>query len=458
MKICVIGLGYIGLPTAAMFASAGVFVVGVDRNPKIIEALNRGEIIIEEEGLGELVDWVVKEGTLRGSLTPEEADAFIIAVPTPITEDKKADMRYVASATESIVPFLRTGNTVILESTSPIGTVDGLMLPILERSGLEMGVELFVGHSPERVIPGQILNELVNNSRIAGGINPESARRIAQIYQTFVRGQIYTTDTRTAELCKVAENTYRDVNIAFANELAKICENIGVNVWEAISLCNKHPRVNIHQPGPGVGGHCIAVDPWFIVEKQPDTAKIIHLSRNTNDSMPAHVASEILTVLDGIDDPVVTVLGVTYKPNVDDMRESPLLHLIRILKERGIQVRVFDPHVAGAAMAQKPIVGKHAVDKHVADRAVMDGSATDRTLTEKYIDGKHEVNGLLEEAVTGSDLLVLGVHHDQFSDLPFGKLGALMRHRNFYDTRNFIPAETVEDAGFSYYLLGSKQR
>ena len=188
------------------------------------------------------------------------------------------------------------------------------MFPILEKSGLKIGTELFVGHSPERVIPGQILKELVNNSRIAGGINPQSAQRIAEIYKTFVQGDIYTTDTRTAELCKVAENTFRDVNIAFANELAKICENLGVNVWEAINLCNKHPRVNIHQPGPGVGGHCIAVDPWFIVEKQPDTAEMIHLSRNINDSMPSHVASEILEILGEIKDPVVTVLGVTYKP------------------------------------------------------------------------------------------------------------------------------------------------
>ncbi len=482
MKICVIGLGYIGLPTAAMFASAGAFVVGVDHNPKVIEALNRGEIIIEEKGLGELVSRVVKDDALRGSLTPEEADAFIIAVPTPITEDKKSDMSYVASATESIVTCLRPGNTVILESTSPVGTVDGLMLPILEKSGLEIGVELFVGHSPERVIPGQILNELVNNSRIAGGINPESAHRIAEIYKTFVKGDIYTTDARTAELCKVAENTFRDVNIAFANELAKICENIGVNVWEAINLCNKHPRVNIHQPGPGVGGHCIAVDPWFIVEKQPDTAKIIHLSRNTNDSMPAHVASEILDILDGIQDPVVTVLGVTYKPNVDDMRESPVLHLIRILNQHGIQDRAFDPYVEVQPLVNQTVVVQPLADQTLADRTVVtqpsDQTLADRTVvahplvdqtvttqpmqgnpaSDKHSTGGNpkEISSDLEEAVKGSDLLVLGVHHDDFKDLPFQTLGALMRHRNFYDTRNFIPASLAEEAGFRYYLLGSK--
>jgi UDP-N-acetyl-D-mannosaminuronic acid dehydrogenase len=334
MKICVVGLGYIGLPTAAMFAASGNQVIGVDRNPKIVEALNQGKITIEEKGLDDLVLQVVNNGTLRGSLIPEEADAFIIAVPTPITIGKKSDMSYVISATESIVPYLKAGNVVVLESTSPVGTVDQQMVPILEKSGLQIGKELFLGHSPERVIPGQILQELINNSRIAGGINPASAEKIAEIYKTFVKGEIYLTDTRTAELCKLAENTYRDVNIAFANELAKICENLDINVWEAIKLCNKHPRVNIHQPGPGVGGHCIAVDPWFIVEKQPESAQIINLSRQTNDSMPSHVAARIQEILTGINNPRVTILGVTYKPNVDDMRESPILHLMRFYRKK----------------------------------------------------------------------------------------------------------------------------
>ena len=416
MKVCIIGLGYIGLPTAAMFASAGASVIGVDRNPNIIEALGRGEILIEEEGLSDMISRAVSEGRLRGSMTPEKADAFIIAVPTPITAVKKADMTYVAEAAEDIVPYLRAGNTVILESTSPVGTVDSLMLPILERSGLAAGKDFYLGHSPERVIPGSILKELVNNSRIAGGINKESAKRIADIYRLFVQGEIYMTDTRTAELCKAAENTFRDVNIAFANELAVICENLGVDVWEAIELCNKHPRVNIHQPGPGVGGHCIAVDPWFIVEKQPDTANIINLCRNTNDSMPAHVASEIRAILAGVPDPVVCVLGLTYKPNVGDTRESPILHLISILKAQGIAVRAFDPYVKDEA----------------------------------------DICETLEEAAAGSDLILLGVHHDQFKNLPFERLGPLMRRRSFYDTRNFIPAADAEAAGFNCYLLGGK--
>ena len=416
MKICVIGLGYIGLPTASMFADGGADVIGVDRNTRIIEALNRGEIIIKEKGLGDLVQRVVKAGKLKGSVLPEEADVFIIAVPTPITADKKADMSYVISATDSIVPYLRSGNIVILESTSPVGTVDSLMIPILEKAGLPIGKELFVGHSPERVIPGQILYELVNNNRIAGGVNEISAKKIADTYKLFVRGEIFETDTRTAELCKLAENTYRDVNIAFANELAKICENAGINVWNAIELCNKHPRVNIHQPGPGVGGHCIAVDPWFIVEKQPETAKIIELCRKTNDSMPAYIASEILLLLSGIKEPKVTILGVTYKPDVDDMRESPILHLVDILRNKKVEVRVYDPFVTDA-----------------------DGIGND-----------------LMKATEGSDLLVLGVHHSQFRDLPFEELGAVMRERMFYDTRNFVPQEPAKAAGFRCYLFGRK--
>ncbi len=336
-------------------------------------------------------------------------------MPTPITTQKKADMSYVISATESIVPYLRKGNLVILESTSPVGTVDELMIPILEKSALKIGEELFVGHSPERVIPGQILKELVFNSRLAGGINPISSEKIAKVYKTFVKGEIYLTDSRTAELCKLAENTYRDVNIAFANELAKICEDLNINVWEAIELCNKHPRVNIHQPGPGVGGHCIAVDPWFIVEKQPDNAKIIELSRKTNDSMPSFVADRIKRILSTINSPKVTILGITYKPDVDDIRESPLIYLIDILKKDGIKVSIYDPHV----------------EKY-------DGNATD-----------------LITAATGSDLLVLGVHHGSFKGLPFHKLAEVMRHKNFLDTRNFVSLSDAKDAGFSCYLLGN---
>ena len=411
MKICVIGLGYIGLPTAAMFAAHGHTVVGVDKNPAVIDALNQGSIIIEEAHIDTFVKEVVAKGTLRGSLEPEEAEAFIISVPTPITEEKTADMSYVQAATESIVPYLRKGNLVVLESTSPVGTVEELMAPILERSGLRVGEDLYLGHSPERVIPGQILYELVHNSRIAGGINPASAEKIAELYASFVEGEIYPCDARTAELCKLTENTFRDVNIAFANELTQICENLGIDVWQVIQLCNKHPRVNIHQPGPGVGGHCIAVDPWFIVEKQPETAKLIHQARLINDYMPEYVAAHIYALLEGIEQPQVTILGITYKPNVDDTRESPVLKLAALLEKNGVAVKLHDPYVKAN-------------------------------------------QGDLVQACAGSNLVILGVHHQQYTQLPAKEMLAAMSGNLFYDTRNFVDEPTLTAAGFAVYSLG----
>jgi UDP-N-acetyl-D-mannosaminuronic acid dehydrogenase len=414
MKVCVIGLGYIGLPTAAMFANAGHEVLGVDKKPQIVDALNRGEILIEENGLPEYIKAVVEKGHLRAALEPEVSDAYIISVPTPITGDKKADMRFVESATREIVPLLKKGDLVILESTSPVGTVDTLMQPILEESGLKAGEDFGLGHSPERVIPGKILQELVHNSRIAGGIDKESAHRIAELYRSFVEGDIYETDARTAEMCKLSENTFRDVNIAFANELAKICEEQGINVWELIELCNKHPRVNIHQPGPGVGGHCIAVDPWFIVEKEPGLAQIIRRSRETNDSMPSYVADRAQKILAGVTDPKICILGATYKPDVDDMRESPILHLAEELKARGVDVAIHDPHAA----------------KHPG------------------------IEGDLLKAAEGADLVILGVNHKQFKELDYEALAKAVRRKNFLDTRNFADKAAAEAAGFAYYLLG----
>ncbi len=412
MKICVIGLGYIGLPTAAMFASHGHQVVGVDKNKKITDALNKGNIIIEEDHLAELVSQVTANGSLRGQEKPEPADAFIIAVPTPISSDKKADMRFVLAATEEITPYLQPGNLVILESTSPPGTVDQLMLPVLESRGLKAGSDFYLGHSPERVIPGRILYELVNNSRIAGGINRLSAQKIADLYRSFVEGEIYLTDSRTAEMCKLAENTFRDINIAYANELAQICESSGINVWELISLCNKHPRVNIHQPGPGVGGHCIAVDPWFIVEKYPETALLIHQARLINDSMPSVVADKAACLLKGIPQAKIAVLGVTYKPNVGDMRESPILKLIPMLEASGYQVISADPYAEGC-------------------------------VKDPY------------EAAAGCDLLIMAVNHDSYSGLDLTRLAKSMRHPYLLDTRNFYDREAARAAGFEYHLLGS---
>ena len=420
IKICVIGLGYIGLPTSAMFATHGCQVIGVDVNEKVVVALNRGEITIEEPYLDIMVQAAVRSGHLKAYTEPQEADAFIIAVPTPITEDKKADMSCVISAAEMIVPYLKKGNIVILESTSPVGTTEELLVPILEKSGLKIGEELYVGHSPERVLPGRILWELVNNNRIVGGINQKSAEMIRDLYKIFVNGEIYITTAATAEMCKTMENTYRDVNIALANELAMICEKVGINVWEVINLCNKHPRVNLHQPGPGVGGHCLAVDPWFIVEKTPDLAKIIALSRETNDSMPQYVLAKIDDILKDIEGiKKVSILGITYKPNIDDIRESPIIKLIELLDERiDYEISVYDPYMKAHKYQAKDIV----------------------------------------TASENSDLIVLAVNHDDFNNLPLQDMSRVMRNKNFFDTRNFCNRHDIENKGFKYFLLGEGQK
>ncbi|MGI6050522.1 MAG: nucleotide sugar dehydrogenase, partial [Acetivibrionales bacterium] len=347
MNICIIGLGYIGLPTAAMFSTHGHKVLGVDINKKVIDALNQGKVIIEEPYLEEMVNDAVKGGTLKASEKPDEADAFIICVPTPIRADKTADLSYVENAARMIIPYLKKGNIVILESTSPPGTTRDFLGSIFSHAGFIPGEDIYLAYCPERVLPGRILIELKENSRVVGGINEESARVVKELYKSFVEGEIYTSEATTAEMCKLMENTYRDVNIALANELAMLCEKMRVNAWDVIKFANKHPRVNLHMPGPGVGGHCIAVDPWFIVEKQPEIAKIITLARDTNDGMPQHVLGRIEALTSHIEGKKkILILGVTYKPDVDDMRESPIIELIGQLKKEGVYNTVIvDRHV-----------------------------------------------------------------------------------------------------------------
>jgi len=418
-KICIIGLGYIGLPTAAMFATHGHQIVGVDVNEKVVDALNNGKITIYEPYLDILVQAAVTSGNLTGKTVPEEADAFIISVPTPITSEKTADMSYVKIAAESIVPYLREGNLVILESTSPPGTVNNLLLPLLEKSGLKIGEELLVAHSPERVLPGKILIELVENPRIIGGINRKSAEAVRDLYRTFVKGEIYLTNATTAEMCKLMENTYRDVNIALANELSILCEDIGISAWEVIQLSNKHPRVNIHQPGPGVGGHCLAVDPWFIVEKDPDTAKMIRLGRQINDSMPMHVLERAKAILTGVPETIsqmkVTILGISYKPNIDDTRESPIIELINLFEKESVcELSIYDPHVTNYKYMCKDIYS----------------------------------------AAEGSHLVILGVNHEAFGKVDFELLYKKMALPNILDTRNFWDRKALGKLGFNYYLLG----
>ena len=347
MKICIVGQGYIGLPTAALFAKKGCEVLGVDVNEKIVEKLNQGIAHIEEPGISDAIKNAVEEGHYRASLKPEEADTFIITVPTPyVKEDLSCDLSYVISACTSILPVLKKGNVVIIESTIAPMSTDEIIKPIFEKEGFVIGEDLFLAHCPERVLPGQIMNELVNNNRIVGGITEECSRKAADVYRTFVKGEIIETEAKTAELSKCMENTFRDVNIALANELAKIGAEIGVNALDVIEMANKHPRVNIHSPGPGVGGHCLAIDPYFIYAKAPETAKIIKLARDTNNSMPGFVIENTGKILSNLDKEAekISVLGVAYKGNTDDARESPAFEIINGLKAAGYEIAIHDPH------------------------------------------------------------------------------------------------------------------
>lgn len=342
-KICVIGLGYIGLPTAAIFAKAGYEILGVDVNEKAINLINEGKIHIEEVGLPEVVKEVVLSGNLRASKTVEEADVFIISVPTPIHEDHTANVDYVTSATESILPFIKKGNVVIVESTIPPRTIDDVVAPLFEKSGWNVKEDIYLAHCPERVLPGRILIELVENTRIVGGYTPEAAHQAAEVYRKIVTGDVIETQAVTAEMSKLMENTYRDVNISLANELAKISAELGVNTLDVIKLANRHPRVNIHTPGPGVGGHCLAVDPYFIIEKAPELSPLIATARKINNSMPAFVLDCVKKLVNS--GGKIAVLGLTYKGNIDDVRESPAMEIVSLLSEHNFQVSVHDPHV-----------------------------------------------------------------------------------------------------------------
>ena len=286
MKVCIIGQGYIGLPTAALFSSNNCEVVGVDISEEMIENLNKGIIHIEEPGISDIINKAIERNTYKASLIPENADAFIITVPTPyIAENYSCDLSYVITACEEIIPYLNSENTVIIESTIAPMSIDEVIKPIFEKAGFIIGEDLYLAHCPERVLPGKILDELVNNDRIVGGVTPKCSKKASEVYGQFVKGNLILTEAKTAELSKCMENTFRDVNIALANELTKICAEIGVNALDVIKMANKHPRVNLHSPGPGVGGHCLAIDPYFIYAKAPETAKIIKLARDTNKSM-----------------------------------------------------------------------------------------------------------------------------------------------------------------------------
>jgi len=413
MKLCTVGLGYIGLPTSIMFAKHNVDVVGVDISPVVIEMLNSGKIHIEEPGLQEALEEVIEKGTFRAALTPEKADAFIVAVPTPNHDNmyKSCDLSYVLSAVNNVIPYLEKGNVLIVESTIAPRSMDDYVKPLVEKAGFVVGKDIFLVHCPERVLPGQILHELIYNNRIVGGITPECTEAGAMVYSTFVKGELIRTNAKTAEMSKLMENTFRDVNIALANELTKVCNELEINALDVIEMANKHPRVNLHYPGPGVGGHCLAVDPYFIVAKAPEQAQIINLSRSVNTSMPEYVVNNVNTLMENVDGKVVTLFGLTYKGNVDDIRESPAMEIFEMLEEQGkFEVRSFDPHVE-------------------ADIVTKD----------------------IEDAVNNSDLIVILTDHNEFKELDFSKL-AKMNNKRIFDTRNIVKNVPEE---FEYINFGN---
>lgn len=349
-KVLFLGLGYIGLPTAAVAASHGFEVVGVDVNPTVVDTINQGKIHIVEPQLSNIVQEVVRKGTLRAASKPEAADAFFVVVPTPFKQNHRADITYVESATRSVIPYLQAGNLFVIESTSPVFTTER-MAEIIFKERPELIGKIFIAYCPERVLPGNTLYELVNNDRVIGGINSESTDKAIEFYAAFVKGQLHRTNARTAEMCKLTENSSRDSQIAFANELSMICDKADVNVWELINLANKHPRVNILQPGCGVGGHCIAVDPWFIVSDYPEQAQLIKRARETNDYKADWCANKAIEACRLFAEkhqrePIIACMGLAFKPNIDDLRESPAKYIAsRIIAESRADVLVVEPNI-----------------------------------------------------------------------------------------------------------------
>ncbi|MGP5407676.1 UDP-N-acetyl-D-mannosamine dehydrogenase [Psychrobacter celer] len=361
-NICVFGLGYIGLPTAAMFAHHGANVIGVDVNQHAVDTINQGKIHIVEPGLEAIVKQAVDKGTLKASLTPEHSDAYLIAVPTPFKgDDHTPDLSYIEAVSKALAPLLEKGDVVILESTSPVGATEqmvewlaaarpDLIFPDYYQPDHE--ADIYVAYCPERVLPGKVIEELISNDRIIGGMTKESTKKAQEVYRIFVEGELLATNSRTAEMAKLTENASRDVSIAFANELSIISDKLDINVWELIELANHHPRVNILQPGAGVGGHCIAVDPWFIVNQNPDEAKIIRAAREINDNKPNWVIKKINAEVDklkeqGIARPTVALLGLAFKPNIDDLRESPAVHIAReMLDMDSAEILLVEPNIS----------------------------------------------------------------------------------------------------------------
>jgi UDP-N-acetyl-D-mannosaminuronic acid dehydrogenase len=394
-KVCVMGLGYIGLPTASLLATKGFDVLGVDVSEHVVNTINSGKIHIEEPDLDILVKSAVNSGKLKASLVPEPADIFIIAVPTPFKGDFLPDLKYVEEATNAISLFIKKTNLVILESTCPTGTTETIAA-ILKNNGHDIENDVFVAHCPERVLPGKILFELVANDRIVGGINELSTQKAAEFYLTFVKGEVLTTDAKTAEMAKLTENSFRDVNIAFANEISMICDEHDLNPWELIKLANRHPRVNILNPGPGVGGHCIAVDPWFIIAKSPDNSRLIRTAREVNIKKTNWIIDKISVKASKFKNPRIACLGLAFKADVDDLRESPALLIAQQLQTLAV----------GEIIACEPNIDSH-------DGLQLQG---------------------LDDAIRGADIVVILVDHKQFKKLSLIDL----KEKIVIDTRGIL--------------------
>jgi UDP-N-acetyl-D-mannosaminuronic acid dehydrogenase len=408
--VCVMGLGYIGLPTAAVIARSGCRVLGIDVNAQVVDTINRGEIHIEEVDLDGLVQGVVQRKLLRAATQVEPADVFVIAVPTPFGDNHVPDISYVLAAATNIAAVLKVGDTVIVESTSPVGTTDRVkdllagLRPDLKMPGVSKETpDVAIAYCPERVLPGKILEELISNDRSIGGITPRCARKALSFYKRFVRGECITTDARSAEMTKLVENAFRDVNIAFANELSIVSDQMGLDVWEVIRLANRHPRVNILQPGPGVGGHCIAVDPWFIVHGAPEHTPLIRTAREVNDGKVGHVVARATQMIAENPAAKVGLLGLAFKANIDDFRESPAMKVaVELAKKFGSRIQIVEPY-AGELPKQFDGSGAELAD---VDTALLD-----------------------------CDILVALVDHDAFKAIPLAERA----HKLVYDTRGIWP-------------------
>jgi len=408
--VCVVGLGYIGLPTAAVIARSGCKVLGIDVSAHVVDTINRGEIHIEEVDLDGLVHGVVGRGLLSASLEVKPADVFVIAVPTPFDSDHQPDISYVLAAGRSVAPHLKAGDIVILESTSPVGTTEALrdmiaeLRPDLKLPGLTRETpDVSIAYCPERVLPGRILEELTNNDRSIGGVTPRCARKALQFYRIFVRGACIATDARSAEMTKLVENAFRDVNIAFANELSIVADKMGLDVWEVIKLANRHPRVNILSPGPGVGGHCIAVDPWFIVASAPEHTPLIRTARGVNDGKIHHVIAQASALVEANPNARVACLGLAFKANIDDLRESPARLVAATLARRfGSRISIVEPYI-GELPREFTGTGAQQID--------------------------------LDTALEDCDLLIALVDHDAFKSVPLAERAGKI----VYDTRGIWP-------------------